>query len=508
MTKKKNLHKYILVAILFGIVVLNMLGEKTRYNGAGWDGVLYKEMSEHFFSTVSNEGYSSYYIKKCLPFAIANGIMLVSNAIGFPISNGIGIVSILQLLALALSIISFFKISDFLKLNRNTEIITYSLLFFNHFILKNIGYSPFSGDQFALCISLWIFYFFIQKRYIPMMIISLLGAFTWQSIWPLSLFILALPHNGVSLTFTPQNIKVKRLTNLLSVCCTLLPIIFAGYLLKFTYKKTGGISGFSDFVPYLFEPSNYFFFSVATLCLCVYNYFAFRPFFRNITTISSSIIKQSNLALIFASAFLYFALNYLTNHIGIPAETNNSIIDFPFLRRLLWEPLMFPLKFMECHFIYSGMTILFVIAFYEQIIFYISQHSIGYLFVFLYIIVFGTQTESRFICNTLPFIIFAIGAIINKYNIGISFSLVIATAQLFISRFWIRINTPGVIAAWCTEDDSAYLLDSAQRAFSFSGPWQNKHYYLIYFACFIITCLVMLLYKKHLSKQKGICLPQ
>lgn len=458
--------------------------------GAGWDGILYRDFCNNFLGMLRDGEISAYYIQKCLPFAIVN---VICTTIG--ISASYEVLIVLHYIALLFSIVAFFKISKYFHLKTGVELIAFSLTFFSFFYLKKTGYYPYSGDAFAYCLSLWFFYYFVSKQSYKMLGVALAGAFLWQSMLPLAVILFALPREGYNLL--NENIPQKD-ARMLTISKRLMMIMIAVILpstILALASMHGGIQNWSSVIPYSYFELPLWVIFLSTICLSLLIYFALKPLSFSIVdfckfTFTKIRWKRVAIALgIFI--FMKVVICILSNPDMAPPITTRILI-----RRVLWEPYILPVKFFSTHLAMCGLLVPLFIVLYKDVLKYVSSHSVGYIAALVMILIFGLQSETRYVLNFIPFIVFPIVKVLSEKDIKFWVPIVVYVFQLFFSGIWYHINTPEYLASVETTDVCSFLSGPAQRWDFHNGPWQGLKAYTIFISQFIVIMTLLLMGQK------------
>lgn len=479
------------LVLVLGLSYAFLSEQVPREGGAGWDGVLYRDMCNDFINMWQGGMISTYYIQKCLPFAIVN---IFNEWLG--LSNPFPTLIGLHFFALLMAIISFFKISDYLNFSIVSEIIAYALIFWQFIIIKLTGYCPYGGDFYAYSLALWIFYFFISKQPFKMLGLSVVGAFVWQSMLPLALILFVLPTKGYNIVDRTDMTKANQVV--LNTCKAL--VLFVVAIIPITIllyaKSQGGWWMWSQVIPYSFFQLPKWVLLVSSMGLFCVVYMMLRPLKFNILDfLKYSIFNMSwRNAIIAIMVYLVFKLGvfYLSNPSLDPPISSKEL-----LMRILWEPYILPLKFCSTHLAACGMVLPLFIMLYKSILKEVSEHSIGYIAVIAMLLLFGLQSETRYIMNFLPFAIFPIVMVLNKMELKKWVPYAICAIQLIFSGIYYHINTSELPQALEILDSWAYVKsDIAQRVFYHYGPWQGLKAYAIFMSAFIVIMTVLFVGKK------------
>lgn len=476
-----------LVTLLVGLLLYSFFGEKQPYNdGLGWDGRLYYQMCNHSIHDITHHGYSTYYVQRFLPFTFVNAFQMV-----FGYEHTMFFMMLMLFVATMLGVWGFFKTSNHIKLNVLIETIAFAFIFFNLRVLR-CGYSPFYTDIFALSVGIWFFYFFLKKQKWPMMAVAFVSAFIWQSVWPLACVLFILPWDKCDIM---QSGKVStigfKITEVLKYSLLALPILSLLYLIKICVKYEVPLDECYRVVPYFYSKTSIFNICLATVSFMGYMAYLVYPIHFDIFDLVKNLFRSLKIRDVVIAFTLFVGMYSLVYWVGNSA-IEEPIALLPTIRRILWEPLTYPLKFLEGHLLQYGMVIIFFLIYYKQILQVVQNHSCGYLFCMVYILTLGSQTEVRFIVNMLPFLVFAIASVMNELDMRKWVAPVIVGVQLILSHFWYHINSPELLATTITEDDYTYLQYPIQRIFEFSGgPWQSPENYYKWMGIFVVLFLTI-----------------
>lgn len=481
------------LVLVLGLSYAFISEQVPREGGAGWDGVLYRDMCNDFIDMLQEGTISTYYIQKCLPFAIVNIVnktLCLSDS--FPILLG------LHLFAMLMAIIAFFKVSIFLKLNIVSEVVAYVMIFWQFIIIKLTGYCPYGGDFFAYSLALWIFYFFISKQPYKMLGLSVIGAFVWQSMLPLALILFILPTKGYNIVDGTDMTKKDQVSLIICKVIVLLAVVMIPITILLYAKSQGGWWMWSQVIPYSFFYLPKWVLGISSIGIFCVVYMMLRPLKFNILDfLKYSIFNMSWRNVIIA------IMMYLVFKLGVFFLSNPSL-DPPIsskelLMRILWEPYILPLKFCSTHLAACGMVLPLFIMLYKSILKEVSEHSIGYVAAIAMLLLFGLQSETRYIMNFLPFAIFPIVMVLNKMELKKWVPYAICAIQLIFSGIYYHKNTSELPQALEIVDSWAYVKsDIAQRFFYYYGPWQGLKAYAIFMSAFIVIMTVLFVGKKRM----------
>jgi hypothetical protein len=490
----KNLHRYILILITIFIVSVTFTGEKAINLGAGWDGLLYREMAKSFSDQIQDESYMSYYLKRTLPWAVIN---IAYNGLGISKSDANLLLGalIINLIFMALAIISYFNISNFYKFHSGTETLGYSLLFFNFFFLKQSGYYPFLNDIIAFSLMLIAYNFFIRKKFIFLLITGILAAFTWYHAWLLVFILLVIPKISFDITNknkTDVSISSLKSFKIIKFGVIISYIIIASLIVYyFLFMKDGTLMTREDLKLYG-RGENLYLISIFGLFFCYLLYLIMKPINYNIKHFFSKLYKNINYSNILVGLLVFIGLEFVFR---LTKGEGNLISFYTYVIRTIRPTLTLPLHNFEAFFMYYGVSISLLVILWKRYLFMMGKIGFPFIFILLYMLLIGVTTESRALAHVFPFIVIPLLIILNRDDISNAFVSIIATFQIVLSRFWREINITGFYEAVVKESNKADF--PLQSYYLNHGPWQSNSIYLLFLICFIISTVLLWIYLRN-----------
>jgi hypothetical protein len=466
-----------------------MLGEKVAYNdGAGWDGLFYRSTTFDFASKIFAHGYDSYRIQRILPFAVVN-VFFKLTGLGITNASSMMAVQALNLIALLVGIIYFFKIVSDLKLSLPIGVIGFAAMFFNYPVLKLMGYYPYLTDTYALVFAIMQFYFFIKKRKIKLIAISILGAFVWPTLFMSGLVLALLPDTSFSIKDKLDK-KNQTIITIVKIALALaIPVLFLALLvLK------------PRLLPLLYSGDkyqNYYILSLSLFCVSVYIYCLMLPLKISIIDNIKRLIGKINIWHLIIMVVLYAGIEalviYLSN--GQASVTLKMML----IGRIIIPPTVDLFVFIVCNFMYYGVIIFLMIVSWKGLLETYAEYGYSFFIIIVLGLLMSLNSESRHLLSFIPFLVFPLLKYLsdkkdNKLNLV--FSIVFVAASLALSRFWYKINVPGIEKAFIDPYEKrigSYQDFPAQRYFMAQGPWMSHQMYylfggifLVFLACFCV----------------------
>jgi hypothetical protein len=492
----KQLAWIILHVILFSIMLFSMLGEKVAYNdGAGWDGLLYREATYNFSNMILNHQYDAYRIQRILPFAVINIIYNIFHIEKSNLSLLWGM-QILNFIILAVGCYYFYQISKKLKFSISAIIVGFSVLFFNYPTLKLIGYYPFLTDLYALVFALMQFYYFVTNKTIKLVIVSILGAFIWPILLLCGLILAFLPNEEIELSL-PEKKSDKVFLNLLKIIVTLsIPVLF---LLLYVYVV---IIRRRDMQTLYCISLNWYFIIAALITTPIYVWFLLKPINITFSSAIRNFFRSIKIAKIIPFFIIYLSVKIVQHYLS--DGTSSVSMFFMVIIRIIIPSAQAPFAFLICNFMYYGFIVILMCFYWKLTIKQYAKYGYSYFIIIILGLIMSLNTESRHMLSFVPFLIFPFIELINN-KFSVKFSIVFSVSSLILSRFWFKINVDGIEEAFVSPPPihslySIYESFPAQRYFMAIGPWMAYSIYLLFLGIFIFSVISIFYYLKKMKK--------
>lgn len=484
--------RLILTTLLLGLLCFSFLGEKIPYNnGAGWDGVKYREVTLHFDELIQNKGIDKYHMNRILPFAMVHYGLKVINA-EMNEDNALKGCCVFNLLCILISVAYFFKLSSFFKWSKTVEIIGFSACFFNVPILKIAGYSPFLTDYAAFLLSIMAFYYFFKRDYLKLCITGIIAVFAWPLLSAMVLVMAVFPKNEVK-----PYVSVDGLSLVFNYAIRLffifwIPLSFVVYFIF--CSKAHPDWGINMIFPRV--PINYLFVVFAGLFVVFFYYKATNVVNINWRDELKQLFAIKRFLIILTSFVVFFILYYLSQYLGGPA-TYSSLGQIKVMFRY---PLSDIAIFIESHFVYLGVFFVLLIIYWKDIFHESMKYGIGLLSLLLLGCLFLSEIETRKLISFYPIGLVLLMNVLNDKQLKSWVPYVFVFVSLPLSFFWFPINVDGIEQAFieATQKD-IFTGYPEQRYFMFMGPWQSHTVaYVSLFVEIVFIIVIKTLIKKGL----------
>ncbi len=493
MEKHLQRSRICVIALLVFILIIGLLGEKVAFgNGYGWDGRLYNRMINSFSDLYFEQGIDKYHMYRVLPFALLHFIYKLFNISQTPATSiyGCWVMNFIFILA---SVRYYFKLSDILKLKKTTEIIGFSLYFFNYPLLKFMGYCPVMCDTLAYLMATAALYYYVSYNNIGLTVTGVISLFCWplQSAicWILLFLSRDLVKNYNDSNSTSQSIVDKWLNRLVMALSVLwVPCLFAVYYWFIIYHLR------TDLHSFLYArraPSNSVIMFLSVLSVAAFYFLVFRNMSIDWTAHLRKAFRWRTLLKLVIAFIGFYILYWVVGYYGgIEGFSYRGVI-----LNYVAQPSSDILIFLETPFIYLGLFPILIIVYWKGIRDIIcSQLGFSYFIVLLLSLIMLMGIETRCLISFYPIYLTPLLIYINKLNFKKGVESTITTISLILSFFWFQINVPGITEAF-NSHFSTYQYFPAQRYYMFMGPWQGHDVYIV--ALIVELILLGVLYYIH-----------
>lgn len=462
----------ILVVVFFTVFVFTFLQEKTVNNGAGSDGLYYRELVRNF-PEMLQASFSNYKASRILPFAFAYYLCKFFH-ISTSDQHVLLVVWSMILVLMMVGVVYYFKLAKLLHWRKDLVLLGFILLFYQFAVLKYSGNYPILTDHFIFPITIVIIYHFFRQQMLYLMLIGFACCFIWPTY---SLFIPLLLLNNPADTKksgSPLPDMYKPLFTLVKIGLALAPVVLFVYLIRTQNLWIDKRYLTADRIYGQFRPYNFWVSVAATAAVYFYYLFLLWPLqWKHVVAFVKSIrqtkLKQVLLAILFIGAVS--AVKYFLTY-------GNTDIPYPTLQSLLVEftfrPAVAPFNFLVFAFWFLGLLVFFCIRFYPQLLEQFFTIGNGYLLLLFYSLVFLTTAQPRLITTMLPFFLVALVPVLNnrfQKAITIKSLVIYALLALVVSRFWLPITINEAYQPGGSAPAEKYQM--------FVGPWISDQFYLL-----------------------------
>lgn len=457
----------LLFALLISVILFHLAFPEfvQEENGLGWDGDAYATMIKDFKPFIAQRQLNSYYFQRIFPVAVVYAILKILQ-ITVTNSHIIAAFLVLNVMLLLTAFVFWVKICQVLKLSVASRALSFTGVFVNYAILKMPFYYPVLTDLIAFTIGIMMLYCFLKNYIAGLIIISIVGAFSFPTLFYCGMLLYIFPINSAPV---PQAIE-KPVWNKWLALLAMVGFIFVWLFARIVKDK-----------PYI-NP-------VEEAVLPVSLAFALGYIFLIITQIAQpkkyiqEALKSPTWRRAVMAGVLFLAIKLFTQLFASPEA---PVLNYKgFAANVVLEAITNPLVFIVAHFMYFGPLLFLLLYYWKPFIGEVNKYGAGlHLFVLIYLLI-GIGSESRQFINAWPVFVLLLCAALEKYRFPHLFYILMGVIALIISRFWYRINQ-----APFTGD---FLDFPYQHYFMLQGPWMSDAMYYLQGSITLVICLLLYL---------------
>lgn len=482
--------------LLIGVANITWAERLTVNDGLGWDGVRYAAWTKNFYDSVFIERVPEYYVQRILPSVVVHyGRRLVlapffdSQTKGQILNDAQNIIlsyDIYNLILLLISAYVWGLIADKLKIGNRGKWLGFCFLFLNYAILKHNFYHSVLTDTSAYALGILMFYFFLTRRQVSLLICTLLGAFAWPTLLYMGILLYVFPceKDDRPTGLPPTAYPPKKLNFIFAAVATGVSLAAVLFLLYYNFAER-----FARFGRTL-RPLDTSLLPLSILALLLYLFFG--------------LAIASADARLFSPQYILKALDWrrvavalgLLTAVKITVKLLASGEEFgwgdtrTFFIHSFYTALYDPFIFLVSHTIYYGPCILLLIFFWRRFSERIGRFGIGLRLLLIMYVIFGINSQSRFILNAMPIFIIVLVGLLEDYGLKPRHIGLWLVLSVLYSKVWYVFNTAPVADDGTLE---VLLTFPLQHYFMNSGPWMSSRMYLAQGAGVLLTALAVLL---------------
>ena len=467
--------RLLLVIVLGAVMGYTYSGEKIPLaEGAGWDGVIYRDMVLHINQTYFHGGINQYHMHRVLPFAATHWLM---RGAGVEMNNATAMwASVwMNVLLVALSVVFLFRLSALRRWKAHTEVIAFSLMFFNVGVAKLFGYEPITTDSLALLLSLMAAYYFFARRTWALCLTGFVALMAWPVLSVVVLLLVALPRDRVGNYATDERMSGtdRWLNGLVRAFFVLwIPVAFALFVV-YKFRVHPELTFLELFI---LRPAHSLGLVLASMmAVCVFYWMATSGMKIAWTALLRRVLQWRQVVRIGVCGAVFVVCYAATQYFGGPAIFSAA----QQLTQMVHPPVTDILVFLETPFAYQGIFILLILFLWSDIRREVYGYGIGYFAVMLLGLLFLMDIETRKLVMLYPFFLVPLMACIDRMPLRAWVPVGCIVVCLLLSCCWYTINIPTLGAALAADDINVFLQYPAQRYFIFQGPWQSRGGYIL-----------------------------
>ncbi|MBN2301296.1 MAG: hypothetical protein JXN60_02140 [Lentisphaerae bacterium] len=395
-----------------------------------------------------------------------------------------------QIYHLALLLIGVYlwnKIADELLLSLRGRWLGFCGLFVNFAMLKWVFYYPVLTDLTSYVLGLFLVYFFLKRNQIGILMILILGFFTWPNFFEIGVVLLIFPKSALSLK--AARFKLNTLLAIAASACVLVGSLYIFYSWENPWGNSVPIE--TSVIP------------LSIVLMATFTFYVVKALSnaQELYTIKSLVtrldFKWSTLGVLTFLGLQLLLFLYARQLGDITKQARYNTVLQAFVRNLLFLGNKQPFIFFIAHVLFFGPIILLAFLFWKRCCHVIHAHGPGLtLFVALGLLL-SLNAESRTLVNLFPFFaVFTVKAL-EQFQWKSSYYLFIAFVSFIFSKVWLLINaapTPDPNAGV-----AAYLEFPWQKLFMNSGYLVSGLSYITQGSAVLLTGIVFYFMFVHIS---------
>ena len=473
--------------LLVGVANVLWAERLTINNGLGWDGLLYAEWTRDFYNTVFARGVSEYYTQRILPSAVVHyGMRLLR--VPFTDRNIILGFDCYNLALLVLSAYVWGLVADRMNLRPAAKWFGFCSLFLSFAVLKNNFYHSVLTDTTAFALGVLTFYFFLADRPAGMLLVILLGGFSWPTVAVMSGLLFVFPYrktfggggggrDGAASDETPAgDTKAApppyRLDVLLAAGVALFAVAACLFLTTNDYPARVYWLGRILRVP----DGRLLYVSIAALA--AYLFFGLRHAAADRTLFDprrllAALSWRRVIVFVAAYAFIKVATRWLTSGGAGPWANLQQFGNYTFL-----SAVADPLIFFVAHAVWYGPAVILLALLWKPFCESLGEFGAGVRIFVVLNFLLSINPQSRFMINTAPVLVMLLARLLDRRDLLPRARDVIVWAALCLagSKVWYTFNTAPQVDDGTLE---ALLSFPLQHYFANSGSWMTTRMYFI-----------------------------
>ncbi len=464
-----------MVILMFLTGFLNLLfSEKIElFNGHNWDGVSYVAWAKDFFHEAFEKGLSDYSVQRIfLSFIIHYGL----RTLGIPLqeTNIIFAYGVWNLGLLVLSAYVWGLISDCLNLTNRGKWLGFCGLFINYPILKMNFYYPVLTDTTAFTLGMLSFYFYLTRRSKALLATSLIGAFTWPTIFFFGLLLFLFSNwKGQK-----ENVSSKASKRGWPMALLMTLLVF-GFVLK-VIVKTHYFTQLTKV--HVYQPPNLSVLNLSIVLLLSYIFFVYHYLF-NATPIGwREIWSQMSVKRLLATIACFAVVQWLIHTLAVE---EHLVTPIRHLYRNHTVAISNPLIWGVAHVVYYGPILILTAFLWKPICRAIQPYGIGLVLMVTGALFFSIDSESRHWINFLPIFIAFTCKVTDTLSWKTSYYWLIGIGAFLYSKVWFDINPLGP-----GSDHGNVLLFPYQKYYLSHGPFMSDMSYIAQGSIVLWTALL------------------
>jgi hypothetical protein len=461
-----------LLIVVVGIPLI-IWGERFPIGGGwGYDGQNYGKWATDFSKWIFGKKMEAYYISKCLPSAIIHYTMRLFD-VELTRMSVIRAFQIYNLIVLALAAFTWARVAHRIRLGEIATWFGFLALFVNFPFLKAGLYNPLTINPSGLLLGMAMFYAFLARKQILLVVIGCLGAYTWPTVLATGMILFVFPRRDseAGAEAKPAPYGLNELAGLLAAIAALLLVDYFWFDRSYEVFNNAYARHVSASFVYL-----------STACALVFLFFSVSRLLdrRAVYLPSTYITRETALGVairLVIAITLYKAAQYSYSYLG--PRGPGPTLEF-YYAQLIFGAIIRPLQFLVAHVVLFGPVIVFIVLRWKQICERVHTMGPGLVLFMLTLLLQAITSQGRQLIPYMPFVV-GLTALVWKDDLPRLKLTVFAALCFLYSKIWFPISAvklQGNPREW-----------PLQRFFMNHGPWMNVTMYVVQGAFVLLTFL-------------------
>jgi hypothetical protein len=385
--------------------------------GLGWDGYRYYSVA---LDALKSRELDTYLVFRIFPSLFVHAILSLARIEIDPAHVILGF-KLMNLVLLTLSALMVRRIFSLYRLSSAAQLIGFIIIYMNYGVLNFTFYYPVMTDTPTFFLSVALFYFFTTGQLMNVLLIGLIGAFTWPVLFPMALALLLFPNKPVA--FMPVSNRLLYTMCSLSLAYGLCMAFYLIFIRHETADMKYTLPISYELLPFTFIGIGFLFFFIP--CIFCNKLFFTAAYYKSLFS-----LKRIVAAVIMLALFII-----VRSMLHVPSTAYMTV--YSLVRTHFIYALQRPFTTFVNHFNYYGVGVLIILIFWKRFSAFISTFGLGVAAaIFVNLFFFSMKPESRAQIHHFPWLLILISLYIGKYRFTDSFYAFVIILNIILARLW------------------------------------------------------------------------
>lgn len=466
----------VIVALVLDFAFAQRVPLDSRFH---WDGTYYLAYAKDIGPLLASKSIDEYSLSRIFPSALVHA-GLRATKVGFAAETILYGFAVLNGFAVLIAVAAWSWIARLLNLDRFQFVLGAASFFINFCFLKYNSFYPITTDVVAFTLSLLMILSYLRRAQVWLLVLSVLGAFSWPILLPVGVILLALPRD----VSAKENASIDRLsqyTDRLGVSSQVAAVLLgvaATLVAAFIYYGRGYVHPGAPIVD-MVAPLSIAFVGLYSGFACV----GLLPMSADIRAIVGR--WREYLGPLLLATGLFLVIKFLFQFLASSQPGRNTFGEF--LLATFSNAIKEPGVFLVAHFAFFGPVVVLALFKWIAACRVAQQFGPGYVAVTLISLGLAIGSESRQLMANVAFLIIPVIAAtrLAGWRVPVFLGGFIFVG-LVLSRIWIDLDVERLVFAY-----AAYLEYPWQWFFGAIGYWMTPQLYVIHLAAMMAAAAFM-----------------